>query len=138
MSSPDFPPRFKKGNERLRHVRFLLHTLSIDQPRLLLSRAPTSCGLLRGVGSPTIQSSADQMESRLDVTKRQWHRGVEWISEENLPSSCALPSNQIPSELRHFWCPIGEVGDDQPRLPASDIFKQLLAEVLKELPRPPS
>ena len=49
------------------------------------------------------------MESNRDGTKGQWHRGAEWIPEENLTSSCALSSDQLQSQLRHFWCPSGEV-----------------------------
>ena len=79
------------------------------------------------------------MESRLDVTKGQWHRGVEWIPEENITSPARfLRTNSRASS--NTPGPIGEVGHDQPRLPAFHILKQLLlaAGVLKELPRPPS
>ena len=102
MSPPQFPVQVQKGNERLRYIRFLLHTFTQSTGQDCRRHSqPKSCRILRGVGSPT-----DQMESRLDVAKGQLHRGVEWIPEENLLSSCALSSDQFQSQLRHSWCPI--------------------------------
>ena len=100
------------------------HTRSVDQPRLLSSQ-PTKIVSSRA-SNPTIHSSTDQMESRFDVTKGQRRGEVLWIPEENLPSSCALSSDQLQSQFRHSWCPIKEVGHDQPRLPAFHVFKQVL------------
>ena len=74
----------------------------------------------------TIQSSVDQMGSRLDVARGQRHRAVEWIPEKNFPPSCVWSSDQLQSQPRHPWCPIREVGHDQSRLPAFHVFKQLL------------
>ena len=53
--------------------------------------------------------------------------------------ACALPSDQFQSQLRHFKCPNGEVGNDQPRLRAFHVqtICSQAARVLKELPRPP-
>ena len=60
------------------------------------------------------------------MTKEQRHCGVDRRHQENIPSSCTLPSNQFQCQLRHFSYPIREVGNDQPRLPAFHIFKLLL------------
>ena len=86
------PPIFRRGprRKRARQIHSLLaaRAHSIDQPRLSSSQ-PTKIvsSLLKNARSPDIQSSADQMESRLDVTKGQRHRGVEWIPDKNLTSS---------------------------------------------------
>ena len=106
------------GNERLGCTCFLLHILTQSSSQDCRRRSPPkSFCLLRCVRSPTIQSSVHQMESRSDVTKGQWHRRVEWIPDENIPSSCALSPDQFE---------IGEEGNYQPRRPALHIFKQLL------------
>ena len=87
---PRFSVEVQKGTERLGCVRFLLHTLTQSTSQDCRRRSPPkSCRLLRGVRSPSVQSSINQTESRRDVTKGQWHRGVEWTPEENLTSSCA-------------------------------------------------
>ena len=119
------------------HSLLAAHTHSIVSIlECRLHGPPKPCRLLMGVSSPTVQSSVNLTESRPDVAKGQWYRGVEWVPDENLPFSCALSSDKCNSQLRH---PGVHLGNSQPRLPALHIFKQLLpsAGILKELPRPP-
>ena len=110
-----------------RDIRFSPHTLTQSTSQACRrNRPPKSKSSSRSARHLTIQSSVDQMESRLDVARGQRHGGVEWIPEKNFPSSCALSSDQLQSQFRHSWCPVREVGHDQSRLPAFHVFKQLL------------
>ena len=70
------------------------------------------------------------MEPHSEVTRGQTQCGIDRIPQENIPSLLALWEDHFSSELRHFWCPIGEVGDNQPRLPTSDIFKTIAPGLL--------
>ena len=136
-------PIFRQGTKRKRapqrHSLLAARTHSIDQPRLSLLN-PIKSRRLSDFRGQAIQSSVDQIESRLDMVREQRHRGVGWIPEENFPSSSALSSDQFQRQLTHDWCPIREVGHDQPRLSALLIVNNCsrAAGVLKELPSPSS
>ena len=95
------------------YAPYLLHALARTSRQHCRCRTPPE----------SVQISIKQMGFRLVVSKEQWHRGVEWIRDENLPSSCASSSDQFQSQLRHFRCPIGEVSNDQPRAWLPGFFK---------------
>ena len=52
------------------------------------------------------------------------------LSRTSRPSS-RYPQDRFPRELRHLWGPIGEAGDNQPRLPASDNLRTSAPGLLK-------
>ena len=107
---------------------------STGQPRpSLWQPSKIVASVERRISNPTFQSSVDQMEPHFDVTQGQRRCGIDRTPQENMPSCRALPLNQFPSELRHFWCPIGEVGDTRGvQLPTSSNNCSWANEVFKE------
>ena len=108
-------PIFRQGARKMVRSLLAARTHSIVPPKLLLSSPTRNVSLLEGCHQLDREDFHEPDGFRLVVSKGQWHRGVEWIPDENLPSSCALSSDQFQSQLRHFRCPIGEVSNDQPR-----------------------
>ena len=51
---------------------------------------------------------------------------VERVPQKKISCLCALPSNQLQSQLRHLWRQVGKASRNQRRFPAFHIFQQLL------------